>query len=55
MIQIHVRGLFAQMSDFLQEEERAFNLETKQVQQWWTSERFKYVKRPYSAGDGKQL
>lgn len=37
------------MADFVEKEEHQFQDEVKQVKQWWTSERFKGVKRPYTA------
>jgi isocitrate lyase len=33
-------------------EEALFNLEIQQVKDWWTSERFKNIKRPYTPEQG---
>jgi isocitrate lyase len=39
----------------LQEEERIFQQEVESVKNWWKSERFAHITRPYSAKDGKFL
>ena len=37
----------------LTEEQHAFDQEVLQVEQWWASDRFRLVTRPYSAADGE--
>lgn len=39
-------------SQQLQEEERVFQQEVESVKNWWKSERFNHITRPYSAQDG---
>ena len=37
--------------NFVEAEQKAFEKEVAQVKEWWTGERFKNVKRPYSPED----
>lgn len=37
------------VSEFLQQEEREFQQQVDQLKQWWSSDRFRLVKRPYTA------
>ncbi|KAK1389021.1 Isocitrate lyase [Heracleum sosnowskyi] len=39
------------MASMIVEEERRFQAEVAEVEKWWSSERFKRTKRPYSARD----
>ncbi len=34
-------------------EQQAFEQEVSQVTQWWASDRFKHITRPYRAEDGE--
>ena len=37
------------------QEQQVYDQEVAQVQAWFQSERFKHVKRPYTAKEGAQL
>ena len=41
------------MTETLKQEQTAFELQIKQVQDWWKQERFAKIKRPYTAEEGK--
>ncbi|RUS17223.1 isocitrate lyase [Endogone sp. FLAS-F59071] len=36
-------------NDFIEQEEAAFRTEVEQIKKWWQSDRFRLVKRPYTA------